>query len=360
MSNYTCAEQTDMLLVLGFCQGNCRESVRVYRERYPDRRIPNHQTFSSVERRLRETGSLVIRSTDRGRHPLVRTIQFEEDVLQRLEDEPSLSTRTLSRQLGVSKNSVHRVARQYQLHPYHLQPVHELLPLDYNARLVFCRFIQQQNTEDLNFINNILFTDEACFTRSGIINLKNSHIYSEENPHSTATKHYQHEFRINVWMGIIDDFLIGPALFPNRLNGERYLEFLQNTLTDLLDDLPLHLRANMWYMHDGAPPHFSRDVRMYLSAAYPNRWMGRGEDAPVNWPVRSPDLNPCDYFLWGAIKSEVYATPVATEAELWQRVQNAADMVRNNAVNLRRVYLNFSRRINLCVAENGGLVEHLL
>jgi len=29
---------------------------------------------------------------------------------------------------------------------------------------------------------------------------------------------------------------------------------------------------------------------------YPNRWIGRGE--PQNWPARSPDLTPLEFFLW--------------------------------------------------------------
>lgn len=31
------------------CQENDWKSVRVYRERFPDRRVPNHQTFAAVE-----------------------------------------------------------------------------------------------------------------------------------------------------------------------------------------------------------------------------------------------------------------------------------------------------------------------
>lgn len=66
--------------------------------------------------------------------------------------------------------------------------------------------------------------------------------------------HYQHEFRLNVWAGIIDNFIIGPVEIPHRLNGENYLNFLQQTLNDLVDDLPVLLRHEMWFMHDGAPP----------------------------------------------------------------------------------------------------------
>ncbi|KAJ8962740.1 hypothetical protein NQ318_001138, partial [Aromia moschata] len=37
-----------------------------------------------------------------------------------------------------------------------------------------------------------------------------------------------------------------------------------------------------------------------------SRWIGRGNDAPISWPPRSPDLNPCDFFIWGDLKQKVY------------------------------------------------------
>ena len=53
----------------------------------------------------------------------------------------------------------------------------------------------------------------------------------------------------------------------------------------------------MWFMHDGAPAHITVDVRHFLDATYPQRWIGRG--GPVIWPARSPDLNPLDFFFGG-------------------------------------------------------------
>lgn len=34
-------------------------------------------------------------------------------------------------------------------------------------------------------------------------------------------------------------------------------------------------------MQDGAPPHFSNDVRAFLFRQYPALWIGRGPDAPI-------------------------------------------------------------------------------
>lgn len=39
---------------------------------------------------------------------------------------------------------------------------------------------------------------------------------------------------------------------------------------------------------------------------YFHGWIGNG--GTIDWPARSPDFNPCDLFLWGALKSCVYKT----------------------------------------------------
>ncbi|EFN84728.1 hypothetical protein EAI_00011, partial [Harpegnathos saltator] len=67
---------------------------------------------------------------------------------------------------------------------------------------------------------------------------------------------------------------IGPYFLPPRLNGERYGNFLERELPVLLADVPLHVRARLIFQHDGAPAHFSRQVRDILDACYPNKWMG--------------------------------------------------------------------------------------
>ncbi|GFS51022.1 uncharacterized protein TNCV_3277521 [Trichonephila clavipes] len=63
----------------------------------------------------------------------------------------------------------------------------------------------------------------------------------------------------------------------------------------------------MWFQYDEAPAHFSADMRSALDTAYRGRWIGRG--GPVNCPARSPCLSCIDIFLWGRIKSLVYASP---------------------------------------------------
>ena len=78
-------------------------------------------------------------------------------------------------------------------------------------------------------------------------------------------------------------------------------------------------------MQDGAPPHWSRAVRKWLDRKFPGRWIGRG--GPVRWPARSPDLTPCDFFLWGFLKSKVYGTRPRDMEELRERLISDFDEV---------------------------------
>lgn len=286
----------------------------------------------------------------------VRTVQLEDNVLDVVADTPSISTRRLAAQLHTSKTIVHKVLKEQLLYPYHLQKVHQLLPEDFPRRIQFATWLLDQQGRNPNFINTILFTDEAGFTKNGILNLHNSHVWADENPHATVVHQHQQQFQsINVWAGIIGNFLIGPCVLPPRLNGEIYLQFLQNAFLDSIEHLPLATRQHMFFMHDGAPPHFSVAVRNHLNNVYPNRWIGRG--GPIAWPPRSPDLTPMDFYLWGHLKTLVYSSPVHTREELLQRITFHCDVIRNNAGLLWRVQQSSIRRARECIRIHGAHVE---
>ncbi|EZA56517.1 hypothetical protein X777_03552 [Ooceraea biroi] len=113
----------------------------------------------------------------------------------------------------------------------------------------------------------------------------------------------------------------------------------------------------MWYMHDGAPSHFSRATRELLNTTYPDRWIGRGGLIP--WPARSPDMNPLDFFFWGYLKTLVYSTPVPDVAPLRQRIVNGCDIIHNTPGIFQRVRQSMRRRAQACLESNEGHFEYL-
>ena len=82
---------------------------------------PDYRTFASVDRRLRETGTFAVNRPSTGRGRSVRTPQFNEDVLQRFEYNPSTSTRAVGHAVGVDRRLVWKVVREQQLLPCHRQ-----------------------------------------------------------------------------------------------------------------------------------------------------------------------------------------------------------------------------------------------
>jgi hypothetical protein len=58
----------------------------------------------------------------------------------------------------------------------------------------------------------------------------------------------------------------------------------------------------------GPPVHFSRPVRDVLNNTGHDRLIGR--KGRIAWPPRSPDFNHVEFYLWGHLKTVVYAAPV--------------------------------------------------
>ena len=198
-------------------------------------------------------------------------------------------------------------------------------------------------------MKTILWTDEAIYTRDGVFNCHNSHCYDIQNPHLGLVNKSQHRFQIMVWGGIMDKTIIGPYFMRENLTGERYLQFLEEELPELLNVIPVERQRNMIFMQDG--------VRNWLDRNYPRCWIGRL--GPIAWPPRSPDLTPMDFFLWGASKEIVYKERIESLEQLMQRIQESFDQIRNKMQNIN-IIGGITRRLQECINQNGNHVENHL
>ena len=99
-------------------------------------------------------------------------------------------------------------------------------------------------------------------------------------------------------------------------------------------------------------------IQEEVNETFPNRWIGRG--GPIAWPARSPDLNPLDFFLWGHMKSIVYAQKSDSEHELLHRIMIAAREIINSPRTLENAVASLNRRTEMCINNGGGHFEQLL
>ena len=95
------------------------------------------------------------------------------------------------------------------------------------------------------------------------------------------------------------------------VTGERYRAMITNFLCPELDAMDVE---NLWFQQDGATCHTANATMALLNEKFPGRIISRSSE--VNWPARSCDLTPLDFFLWGYLKSKVYANKPTTIQQL--------------------------------------------
>ncbi len=110
------------------------------------------------------------------------------------------------------------------------------------------------------------------------------------------------------------------------------------------------------FQQDGAPPHFSKQVRAWLGENFDGRWIGRG--GPISWAPRSPDLTPLDFFLWGFIKTKVYTRTVVDIDDLKNRIEEEIKSIKKET--LQNVFDSIVKRLEFCIDVNGNTFEQYL
>ncbi|GFX25433.1 uncharacterized protein TNCV_1424171 [Trichonephila clavipes] len=166
------------------------------------------------------------------------------------------SARAVSRHLGVPYSTVWNVLRKVvHFFLYKIRHNQQLMANDREMRLTFALTFLARVEVDASWPWKILWCDEAHFHLSGTVNTHNCRIWDTENPR-TFQEIPLHSPKVTVWCGFTATFILGPLFFEETTrNGP---------------------------------------VTCTVTA--------RSRVFPTAWPPRSPDLNPCDFWLWGYIK----------------------------------------------------------
>lgn len=296
-------------------------SARAVTRRWADTFLtvpPHHKIVMRNVEKFEETGNVLMRHKAHSRNVVTpETLQNVADLVVAHEGRP-LSVRSGAAQLGLSAKSYHRALQEGQLKCYRPQLVVDLSDDDYDRRMQHCEVWLQKFAEEPQVINRIMWSDEAEFRMNGHLNKHNCCYWGYNNP-KVQIPVLNDRRGVHVWCGISSNGLVGPYFFDGTVNGVAYLTLLREFAAPHLTMPGLH------FQQDGAPPHYALIVREWLNTNLPGRWIGRR--GPYEWPPRSPDLTPCDFFLWGYLKDQVYSQLPNTLDELREAIQEACDAV---------------------------------
>ncbi|GFX49530.1 uncharacterized protein TNCV_4901721 [Trichonephila clavipes] len=176
--------------------------------------------------------------------------------------------------------------------------------------------------------------DEAHFWLNGYVNKQNCHIWSEANP-QVYVETPLHPEKLTVWCALWAGGIIGPYFFKNDEG---------------------HNVTELWYQQDGQTYHTARAIIDLLKYTFGDRLISRL--GPVNWPPRSCDLTPLDYFLWGYVKSLVYADKPQTLDHLEDNIRRVIADIQPQL--LEKVIENWTSRLDYMRPSRGSHMPEII
>ncbi|QQP34944.1 Transposable element Tc3 transposase, partial [Caligus rogercresseyi] len=250
---------------------------------------------------------------------------------------PRRSARKHTSALGLSDRSVRQILHDdLHYHPYKIAIVQELSVRDFTSRR--------------NAYAIVYFSDEAHFHLTGCVKKQNMRYWADTNPRELHERPL-HSPKLTVWCATSSTGIVGPWFFEKNevtvtVNSERYVNMLEEFFLPRINELD---QGDIWFQQVGATAHTSRASMAVLREQFPERLISiRGD---LEWPARSPDLSPCDFYLWGYLKSRVYVNRPRSLPDLKANIRE--EIANIPADTLVRVMANTRNRYIQCM-DNGG------
>ncbi len=296
MDEYTLQQRLQIVQLFYKNNRSYKTTLRALRLIYGRHNVPHRSTIRRLIEKFETTFSLHnVRALTRRRK--ARSKQNIASVRESVRQDKNLSISRRSQQLGLSQTTVWRILRKdLGLHPYKIKLVQDLKENDHLLRRRFADWALEMLKNDPNFHKKIIFSDECHFWMVGNVNKQNCRIWSDKNP-EVIHEEPLHPERLSVWCALHAGGIIGPYFFENKeekvvtVNGDRYRSMLTDYFWDELDQMEVE---GVWFQQDGASSHTARKTINLLKKKFGESIISK--NGPVNWPPRSCDITPLDYF----------------------------------------------------------------
>ena len=136
-----------------------------------------------------------------------------------------------------------------------------------------------------------------------------------------------------------------------KINADYYQNHL---LPELLQDCHRLLQEDFVFHQDGAPAHTAGRVQAYLQQHCADFI------AKSQWPPNSPDINPLDFYVWGAMLhryNQLRSKPENVE-QLKAALQRVWDALPLGEI--QKAVMSVRKRLSACIRAKGGHFEYLL
>lgn len=329
---------------------------------------PNRASCYKIYQKV--TTNYTAQNLNRGRSGRRRSVRTDDNVLAVMDsilENPDLGTRRRAPSLDMSRTTLRTILKKdLSFKAYRYRMHQELRTPDYQRRMDFGNWFLGQHAADPHFEDRIQWTDEAHIHLSGYINSQNAIHWGSRRPDDVVTTSL-HPTKVTIWCAMSTSGVIGPYFYedqnqqPLTVNSTRYVAVLDNFHDDLqwatLLDPHLNPLTHQWtFMQDAATPHTANISRDRVQLLFNQQTIGAR--LTHDWPARSPDLTPMDFFFWGWMKDRVYEKlPLNNRQQLRQAVKDVVASIDPQFC--ENACRSVKRRAFQMLNAQGGHFEHL-
>ena len=195
-----------------------------------------------------------------------------------------------------------------------------------------------------------VFVDEKKFVVDEVANRRNSRVIASNPGDVPPVMISKNPASVMVFGAVASDGRVMPPHFipaGERIGAEEYLAILEEVLLPWM--AKYYDLKKVTLVQDSAPAHASRRVQDFLSRKIP---LYVPKDT---WPPNSPDLNPCDFWMWSAIEERSNARAHDSISSLKKSIKKAASSI--DPMEAQRACGAFRRRLEMVKEAHGGHIE---
>lgn len=287
-----------------------------------------------------------------GQAKFVITPESIEKVREFLKIQPKSSLRFMEMELGMSKDSIHRILTQqlgYRKVCAHFVP-HKLTDDQKLLRIQHCKDIVKESKKDSNFLYNIVTGGETwCFQYDPETKRQSAEWRPQHEPATKKSRFEKSKVKTMLICfydskGIVHHEFVPPG---QTVTGPFYLGVMRRLLHRIRRIRPEYRENGSWrLLHDNAPSHRSTLITDFMT---------KNHILSINHSPYSPDLAPCDFYLFGKLHLPMKGMRFADIPAIQK---SCTDILRAMpAADLKSSFEKLLSRANQCIEAEGDYFE---
>jgi [histone H3]-lysine36 N-dimethyltransferase SETMAR len=344
----------DQRACIQFCfllNKNAKETHQMLRQAFKEDAMGRTQVFEWFSRFKK--GNMSLEDETRSGRPLIaRNAANIEMVNQIIHSDRRLTIEAIAEETNISWSSIQEILTEdLNMKRIAAKWVPRLLNDDQKQkRLDVCRDLQNQIQSDPNFLKKVITGDETwIFAYDPETKQQSSQWKSPDSPRPKKCRQVRSKVKSMLICFFDYEGVVHKEFVPagQTVNKDFYIAVLKRLRESIRKKRPEKWATQDWILHhDNAPAHTALSVLHYLA---------KNNMITLPHPAYSPDLAPCDFFLFPRLKKNLKGKRFVDVNEVEEKSQAALNSI--SKIEFKKCFDTWEHRLEKCINSQGNYFE---